>query len=214
MSTIKEIVEGRGITEVLHFTTNQGLLGILDSQKIRSRKRLEGDQRLAHILKLNTQRVLDPPAWIDFVNLSISKINHTLYGISSGSFHGVEVNWRILSFSTDILEHEGVYFATANNGWPACLRESGPEGLESLFSDSVKGRYSDIHNRYQEMPSAWTTCEQAEVLYPREFSTGYLNKIYVKSEKDLFSVDSKLGATKHSRIEVCVDPSKFGIKDE
>jgi hypothetical protein len=214
MSTIKEIIESRGITEILHFTTNSGLLGILYSQTIRSRLRLSNDKRLEHILKLNTPKVFDPIKWRDYVNLSITNINHSLYNISLNNYHDVNVNWRILSFSTDILDHEGVHFATANNAWPKCLRNPGYAGLELLFSEPIKGRYDNIHRRSKNMVTSLPTCAQAEVLYPCEFSTQYLNKIYVKSDDQLFSVDSKFGATGHRPIEVCVDPSKFGIEND
>ena len=45
--------KGRGISEILHFTTNRGLLGTLVSKKLLSRYRLTDDKLLQHILYPN-----------------------------------------------------------------------------------------------------------------------------------------------------------------
>ncbi|HEU0127959.1 MAG TPA: hypothetical protein VFQ48_05060 [Pseudonocardiaceae bacterium] len=48
---------GRGITEVLHFTTHRGLLGIFAKEAVLSRERLEADKYIEHIYLLYTLRV-------------------------------------------------------------------------------------------------------------------------------------------------------------
>ena len=108
--SVEEIIRDRRIKEVLHFTTHLGLIGILDSKYVISRERLPEDKRLEYILNLNATRRLDT-AWLDYVNLSLSRINSTFYEISSKNWHPA-VQWRILSFDPVILMHEDVYFAS------------------------------------------------------------------------------------------------------
>ena len=71
--------EDRNIQEILHFTTNRGLLGTLVSKQLLSRCRLSDDKLLQHILYPNAvirheeYEFFDKEQnWIDFVNLSIS----------------------------------------------------------------------------------------------------------------------------------------------
>ncbi len=80
--SIDDEIKKRGITEVLHFTTNRGLLGVLYSSALKSKARLTQDEQLEFILRPNAQ-VRKDPAWLDFVNLSISAINSTYFQISS-----------------------------------------------------------------------------------------------------------------------------------
>lgn len=205
--TIKNYYEQRHITEVLHFTTNKGLLGILDSRSLKSRHRLSDDQRLEYILKLNTPRVMDRE-WLDYVNLSISRINSTLYDISSGKWHD-DVWWCILSFEPAILTHDDVEFVTTNNIYPAAKRSRGLLGLENLFSDRVYGRYHTPIDRYDGMPDSFPTCEQAEVLYPGEITTDFLQRIYVATDEEQDDAYGQIAGTGHRHVDVVIEPRKF-----
>jgi hypothetical protein len=201
--TIQEVVKKRGIREILHFTTNHGLLGILASGKVKSRKRLKNDEQLEFILKENTPIVKDPK-WIDYVNLSISRINRNLYEISSNRWHP-ELWWCILSFDPKILAYSGVHFVTTNNIYPAAIRGQGGDALENLFAPLVQGRYNDRIMRPPDLPLCCPTCRQAEVLYPGELSTEYLQRIYVENcenQDDAFAQFSALG---HREISIVVD---------
>lgn len=204
---MKEIISMRGVDEVLHFTTNEGLVGILDSNRLKSRARLDSDKRLEFILKKNTPKVLDP-CWVDYVNLSISKINSVLYNISSTYWHR-DVAWRILSFDSSILEHGGVLFVTTNNAYPSALRGEGEVAFERLFASVVVGRYASKTHRDINISPKETTDPQAEVLYPGEISTSFLNKIYVPSDEDADEVCGQIAALGHPQVEVTVSPRKF-----
>lgn len=192
---------------MLHFTTHQGLLGILDSRTLKSRARLNDDQRLEFILKENTARRQDT-AWIDFVNLSISRINYSFLN-ASRRWHP-QVSWRILSFNPDILMHDGVYFSTTNNIYPATRRNCGAEGLISLFADSVRGRYTEVTRRNPLTPRNCPTDIQAEVLYPAQLSTVHLRIIYVPDDEDQDSVAGQLHALRHPEVDVVIAPDLFG----
>lgn len=206
--TVEEIVKNRRIEEVLHFTTHLGLIGILDSRYILSRQRLPEDKRLEYILKLNASRRLDTD-WLDHVNLSISRINATLYDISSEKWHP-QVRWRILSFDPVILTHDGVFFATTNNIYPSVIRARNGKGLEALFAPSVIGRYRSVITRDPTTPDCCPTCVQAEVLYPQRLSTDYLKKIYVSAGEEQDNVCGQMSALHHREVAVEINPQAFG----
>ena len=206
--TIQEIIQNRDIKEILHFTTHLGLVGVLDSRAVKSRAKLKNDQRLEHILRLNTRKVMDSD-WIDYVNLSISRINGNLFDISSLQWH-LDVWWCILSFDPIILTHEGVYFVTTNNIYQQHLKRGrGSDALEVMFAPVVKSRYGTQVSRTLNTPAFFTTCSQAEVLYPGELSTEYLTRVYVRNEEDQDDVYGQIRGLCHQPIEVIVSQEKF-----
>lgn len=80
--TINDIFRQRHITKILHFTTNEGLLGILYSRSIKSRQRLPKEKTLEYIYKPNAVFRKDKE-WLDYVNLSISRINYQFFDVSA-----------------------------------------------------------------------------------------------------------------------------------
>ncbi|BCV55387.1 DarT ssDNA thymidine ADP-ribosyltransferase family protein [Shewanella algae] len=86
----------------------------------------------------------------------------------------------------------------------------GVQGFEALFEPTItKWQNCSVH-RSHSLPTFYTTCEQAEVLYPKECSTEYLQRIYVQNDDDLQQIDAMIGFVDHHAVEVIVDPSKFG----
>lgn len=207
--SIPRIIQQRGISEVLHFTTDAGMLGILDTKSLSSRLRLSTNERLEFILKVNAEFRKDTE-WLDYVNLSISRINSNFLA-ASRRWHP-EVNWRILALDPDLMTHEGVYFSTTNNFYPSAKRAMGPDGLAALFSDVVLGRYGAPVRRKSGMPTSWPTCIQAEVLYPRYIATDYLKRIYVTNAEQQDDVCAQLAAVNHAEIDVVINVDVFGGK--
>jgi hypothetical protein len=157
--TVAEIIERRDIQEIVHFTTNKGVLGTLAARSLLSRKRLASEKLLDHILKLNAAYRKDT-AWLDFVSLSITRINSPFFSVSAGRWHiGQDIWWCILSFLPVILTHDNVYFATTNNIYPSVKRGVGCAGLEALFDNAVSSRYGHIKTRHPGMAQNLTTCE-------------------------------------------------------
>ena len=205
--SINEIIREKRVDEVLHFTTSGGLTGILHQRKVRARKFLKEDETLAFILKLNTAKNYDPE-WKDHVNLSISRINRSLFGHSE-NWHP-DQKWRILVFDPVILTHEGVQFVTTNNAyWQHLKRGHGPESLLLLFAPEVRGVYDTTIRRGPSTPDSWTTDVQAEVLYPKAVSTTFLRKIYVRTAAEADSVASKVAALQHPDVPIEVCANKF-----
>ncbi|MDF1597277.1 MAG: DarT ssDNA thymidine ADP-ribosyltransferase family protein [Acidimicrobiia bacterium] len=186
----------RGISDVVHFTTIHGAVGILASKALKSRRRLPQEQYLEHVYRPNALDRSRDAAWLDYVNMSISRINDWMFDTSERWHIADGVSWVALSFTPDILSHPGVVFTTTNNIYPTCKRAEGIGGFDQLFDDPVIGRYSSVHTRAR-LPDHFTTDRQAEVLYPGEVDLRYLQRIDVQAEEALDDVYGALGALDH-----------------
>lgn len=208
--TIESIIAARGISSVMHFTTNSGALGVLATRALKSRARLNVDEQLRHIFQPNAQSRNKDIAWIDYVNVSISRINTKFFATSAHSWHrSRDFWWCILSFDPIIMTHDGVLFATTNNMYTGVRRVAGAEGLEGLFAPRIVQWDRSVVLRPGELPSYLTTCEQAEFLYPQEISTQYLRKIYVQCSEDEDELAAQVHVVGHQPVEIEVKPELF-----
>jgi hypothetical protein len=207
--TVEDVIRARGIREILHFTTNCGLLGMLATRAVKSRKRLPDDAQLEFLFLPNTDYRKDPE-WIDYVNLSISKVNNRFLNWSRQQPRQDRLFWSILSFSPEILLHRGVCFATTNNIYTGVKRGMNGRDLDALFQPTVHQWGPYYAKRSTSIPEACPTCEQAEVLYPGELSLAYLGKIYVTDHNCQDEVHAMIGALGCQEYAVHVDTSKFG----
>ena len=220
MSLHSAIAE-RGITEVLHFTTNRGLIGSLASQSLLSRPLLGEDAYLRHVLQLNSAVRPEESAlfdktedWLRYVNLSISEINRRFLDVSRHWHTNDDVWWCILSFDPAIMTHDGVWFATTNNGYDQCQRGQTEDGFEALFSLSIRRKKHGYNGnpwtvqRFGRAPLL-PTCEQAEVLYPESLSLKNLTTVYVEQVEHHDIVAGWLQDFDYSSVNVSVQPQKF-----
>src|SRR5262245_61846616 len=122
----------RGITEVVHFSTNFGLTGCLHSGFVLSRSRLKAEDQLERILTLNAPFRSEEADWfdktqnwIDYVNLSVSEITTNLFRASLRWHEGKDVYWVIMAFSIELLDDPGIFFTTTNNIYPFTVRGLG-----------------------------------------------------------------------------------------
>lgn len=206
--TVSAVARRRGITEILHYTTSRGVLGILASGAVKSRARLPEEKYLEHIWVAACAVRYDND-WLDYVNLSVSDINSALFTIASGKWHAGEYWWGVLSFDPEVLDHDGVHFATTNNRYPSAKRGTGVKGFEALFAERVAGRYGSIRTRSPDQPSSRPTDPQAEVLYPAELPTDYLQRIYVADVISRATVLAQCEAVGHREFDVEVRPDVF-----
>lgn len=208
--SIEKFIAQRGIESVVHFTTNRGSLGIFASKALKSRKRLNEDEQLKHIFQPNAKFRDKDLAWLDYANLSISRINTHFFNTCSASWHK-EQNffWCIFDFSPGIMLHEDVQFTTTNNIYTGNLRGPGLEGLERAFQPRTHQYLGNYAHRTEGFPENQPTCNQAEILYPGEVSTGYLQRIYVRSEEHTDELAGQIAATAHPAVEVLVRPELF-----
>ena len=209
MSDYPEILDeatNRGISQVVHFTTVRGAVGILASNAVKARARVSKDSYLEMVYQPNSD-IRKDLAWLDYVNLSIERINEWMFSTST-RWHGKEENpWVVLSFHPRILTHPGVVFTTTNNIYPSCRRSEGLTGFRQMFAATVYGRYSNVHDR-TDKEDAWSTDRQAEVLYPGELSCEHLQRIDVQLEQSLETIHGAMGAL-GTNVPVCYAPEVF-----
>lgn len=207
---IEDVVKDRGIREVLHYTTNRGLTGILAQGAIRPRKRLPADKYLEHIYKPNCDDRSRDVDWHDYVNLSITGINSRLFRISSNNWHrNLDGWWCILAFRAEILGHSGVFFTTTNNIYSGVSRAQGVVGLEKMYAPTIRWYVNSTVLRPSDCDPAQPTCLQAEVLYPGDLSICYLNTIYVRDVEHTDAVHGIIGGLSLEPITCLVSPRHF-----
>ncbi|MEX5709572.1 DarT ssDNA thymidine ADP-ribosyltransferase family protein [Parafrankia sp. FMc6] len=174
-----------GITELLHFTTKFGLVGVLGSSCVKSRRRLPQDAYVEFVYTPNCSKRYETDEWLDYVNLSISRINDWMLNCSMRWHRGEEAGfWCVLAFNVEIIGDPGVYITTTNNCYPSVLRQPGFSGLREAFAETVAGRYGNLIARSADHNQNWPTDRQAEVLYPGELYLDRLDSIYVSCDED------------------------------
>ena len=176
---VVDAAKGRGITSIVHFTTVEGLKGILASGGVKSRQGLPEDNLVQYVYEPNAvDRSLDE-SWLGYVNCSITAINAHMFRFSQRQHP--DAAWVILEFGPEILGDGGVVFCTSNNIYPATRRGRGLQGFEQLFAPTVAGRYGQPVARANRSPRE-TTDLQAEVLYPFELSLEHLHTVTTPDE--------------------------------
>ncbi len=201
----------RGVTEILHFTTDSGAIGVLKTRALIPRAQLPKEEQLEYILKPNCDVRKDAP-WTNHNSLSVSKINTQFFRFSQRE-HGVSKDlwWCILAFHPDILAHPDVVFSTGNNTWPRSLKGKGVDGFAQMFADPVPGRYDTWVRRQMGMPDSLPTSIEAEVLYPGRLAIDHLTRTYFLTQDN---ADHFLAVARTLHLDfaddiVCVDPQKF-----
>ena len=221
--SLQMAINQRNILEALHFTTNRGLVGALSSKYLLSRPLLSERENayLRYVIQLNASVRPEESAffdksedWIRFVNLSISEINKCFFDISRRWHSSADIWWCILAFDPCILIHDGVRFATTNNGYDQCRRGHGESGFNALFSPRIarKARGNDggpWHVTRGSRPERLPTCEQAEILYPEKLSLEHLKKVYVDDDNYQNIVIGWLRDFEYDGIPVVMQPEKF-----
>jgi hypothetical protein len=213
--SIADVALARGISEILHFTTNNGFVGSLEVGSVLSRRRLPEEKHLAYVAAPTADREENKDwfdkseDWLDYVNMSISEINFRFFNFAKRRHAGSDRWFLILSFSPEILSCDGVYFTTTNNIYePHVRRLRGSSGLEGLFASSIQRKSTWVASR-KRRAAHLPTCEQAEVLYPGSVSLDYLTKVYVLTDDDADHAVGCLARSGRKNVTVVVDPIKF-----
>ena len=209
--TILSVIQNRRITEVLHFTTNRGLLGVLDRKALLPRAQLGKESRLEYILKNNCDIRRDG-LWVNHNSLSVTKINGRFFDYSRGIHRGdTSLWWAILAFAPEVLAHDDVEFCTGNNIWPRVLRSGGVDGFERMFAASVPGTYNSTIFRSRSLGDSETTSDQAEVLYPGALSIDHLTAVYFAEQEhaDMFVAQATTLRTELPSCSIIVNANQF-----
>lgn len=193
---VVDAAAARGVTEVLHFTRlQQGALGILSAQMIKTRRVLPEDKRLEYVYEpnsVNAQRNRDL-AWHDYVNLSVTRINPRMFEYSARVHSHPDTSWCIFTFSIDVLASPGGVFTTTNNTYSGVLRSEGVDGFEQIFGPRIH-RYNDefVTRTGRHRPNE-PTDPQAEFLHLGDLNLAHLTRISTQTEEGSETIHGMLG---------------------
>lgn len=206
MSVVERARE-RGVSQILHYTSNKGMMGLICRGALLSRLRVADDSELAFIFQ--TIWPVKAPRWVDHISMSISKINLDLFQRSCSNYP--QFWWAVLSFTPDILDHDGVWFTTTNNAYEdTCERGQGLDGFEAMFAARVPyGHYGSIAHRDPARPDAYPTHRAAEVLYPGALTFEHLQAVYVLEAQHRRLIGAWCSAYGHPSLPVRIDADAF-----
>ncbi len=202
--TPADAAKRRGVEELLHYTTQRGVHGMIASMALLSRARLDTDEYLEHIREPVWPR--KDTAWIDHISLSVSSINDDLFFRSRNHFP--ELWWAILSIAPGIVDDPDVVFATTNNIYPGVRRGRGVSGFEAMFTDPVIGRYGVVKTRGG-LPESQPTDRAAEILYPGSIPIDLVQAVYVLKAEHEHTVLAWCEALDHDDLDVEIRPDVF-----
>ncbi|MCU6664501.1 DarT ssDNA thymidine ADP-ribosyltransferase family protein [Silvania hatchlandensis] len=213
--SIEQVMVEKGISEVLHFTTERGLTGCAGTGLVLSRKALNEEQYLSYIASPVSSERREAQAtfnkdedWLDYINLSISEINTSYFNAAKNWFRGEDRWWCIMAFDSIILTHPKIYFTTTNNIYTSVIRTPGCVGLQAMFVETItrwRGKTVSRNGRQQRL----TTCEQAEVLYPNPLDMKFLRSVYVQNPEQAASIHGTLRSFGFLSVNVIICPEKF-----
>lgn len=197
----------REISQILHYTSNKGMMGLVCQGALLSRKRVANDPELAFIFQ--SVWPIKAPRWVDHISMSVSQINLDLYQRSCSNYP--QFWWAVLSFTPDILGDEGVWFTTTNNAYEdTCARGQGLDGLEAMFAPRVPyGYYGSVAQRPDGRPDQYPTHRAAEVLYPGALTLVHLQAVYVREAQHRRLISAWCAAYGHPPLPVKINPDAF-----
>lgn len=218
MSITEKIIQ-KGINEVLHFTLDNNLIGIIANGCLLSRMQLDKkDLEYQSLEFVNdiiwTDRNRDAE-WTDHINLSIESINKFL--LDRARANNLNHKWFILSFDPEILAHNDVHFTTTNNAYvPHVIRGSGCKGFELPFIDKYKDKNGNVHFRKPTLTTNFPTSQQAEALYFKKLTLDKMSKIYVEDEDGFRHATTAISSSVFlpecpslSHVKIEINPLKF-----
>lgn len=206
---VLEAVRARGISRLMHFTTNRGLVGILATRACKSAPLLKQEDYLEYILTTNCPVRYESPKWQSYVNLSVEHINASFFGICEDGWHrNSDFWWCVLDFTPEVAAHDGVVFANTNNRYTGVSRKFRVDGFQALFDIEVV-QWHGRSVRRDTTRESYPTCPQAEVLYPLEVSTRYLQRVFVRTDEHAAAVSAMAKALGQGGLEITVDSTVF-----
>lgn len=215
-ANLADAIANRGIEEIVHFTSNNGLVGALELGALVSRRVLPEEKHLAYVAAPTAAARAEASAyfdkgrdWLDYINLSVSELNSSYFRFASKWHVNSDRWWALLSFSPEILLHDSVVFTTTNNVYEHVRRASGLAGFEAMFMEPIRRKgptWAAVRRgRGQQLP----TCEQAEVLYPTRLSLDFLRAIYVRTEDQHDLVSGWISLYRRNGVNVVISAEKF-----
>lgn len=206
--TLADAAASRDISEVLHYTSEKGVMGSIIVGSLLSREAVERTEEVAYIYEGVWDRSRDIE-WIGHISMSLTEINVDLFSRSRRNHP--HWWWAIMSFPPRILDADGVVFTTTNNAYPAtCLRGEGLDGFEAMFARKVLwGHYDTPAYRPDAYPDNLPTHNAAEILYPDAIPLSDLQALYLPDERYRSLVDTWCEIYGRASLPIVVDPARF-----
>jgi hypothetical protein len=88
-------------------------------------------------------------------------------------------------------------------------RQKGVPGFEAMFAPRIVRWTGEVVTRPQVHPDSFTTCNQAEALYPGEIPLPFIQHIYAPSEDVADAIHGMYAALHMDPLPVQVSPEKF-----
>lgn len=188
MTTPPQLARDRGVREILHYTSQKGVMGSIIVDALLSRKQVEETPAVEFIFEGVWDRYRDP-RWVDHISLSVSQINLDLFERSRRRHP--DWWWAVMSFDPTLLADNDVWFTTTNNIFPSCRRNPGLAGFEAIFAERVEGRFQRIYDRTElALAPNLPTDLAAEVLYPQRIALDRLQRLYLPGEQHRRTVNA------------------------
>jgi hypothetical protein len=199
---------GRGITEVLHYTSEKGVMGSIIVDALLPRAQVETNEEVAFIYEGVWDRSRDMD-WIGHTSMSVTKVNTDLFRRSR--WNHPQWWWAIMSFPVDILDDPDVVFTTTNNAYTeTCQRSSGLDGFTAMFAEAVPWGYFDtVARRGPGFPLALPTHNAAEILYPDALPLSQLSALYLPDPTNLSLIRTWCEIYGRDPLNIVVRPNLF-----
>lgn len=206
-ASVTDRAKDRGVDQIVHYTSNKGMMGLVSRGILLSRQRIADDPELAFIF--HNIWPVKAPRWIDHISLSVSRINLDLFQRASVNYP--QFWWAVLSFSPDILDDTGVWFTTTNNAYEeTCQRGKGPTGFEAVFAPTVPyGYFGSVARRDTSIQDRYPTHRAAEVLYPGQLDLEHLQAVHVLDAEHERLIGAWCDAYQTPRLPVEINAGAF-----
>ncbi len=163
METINEFLHHQGITRLVHFTPSSNLPHILGDGGLRPVQDLSTDSAAAYRVTDAARRDGHP----ETTCCSIEYPNTFYYKtVAERAAATVYPDHAMLLLDPQLLEREGVLFYERNASAAAAVARTGPDGLRSLYNQSIVGARGITFSRSVQHDRACPTDIQAEVQIP------------------------------------------------
>jgi hypothetical protein len=191
-ASVAAVARGRGISQLVHFTPLNNLIGIMELRALAARDRVlelarqKADQHLLDYIAFNDRLRLDRRT--GYVNLSIQHPNARLFRRFRTACTWCDV-WCVLLIVPDCLDAPGVLFSIGNAA-ASQVRQTGTgaglKSFEALFREAiiVSNRLGQYRLVRGELTACHPTDPQAEVLYPDEVPLTFVQALAFENPMD------------------------------
>lgn len=211
---IKEILDSRGISHLVHFTRIENLSSILMNGLvpviIQPTKGIES-------IKNDGERIDNQ---LNCTSCSVEFPNYKLFYRFRCQYPNSR--WVVILLNTDILfsDNNNAYYCKTNAAsvlpkTPNHNELCTPISFESMFREKVYTKENKIINRKElDIGDSFTTDPQAEILISNIISTKYISKVYFNSDLEMKEFTNKNRNKLVDKFELSTNPDLFNHRKD